>query len=154
MREFICTDTVRRALQRQAKALCVHTISILMTYKIAYVFGLIFAQKAVHFPLLLSPSIIHGTSSFQTFTGRLFQERRRSAANVSFVHTKSGSHGNERRITIITRFLVIQRNILADQLYELLCFFSGDFANISMFSTCRKKWWEMAQTKIGDTPVR
>ena len=71
-----------------------------------------------------SPCIIHGTSSFETIVGRLF-EGRRSA--------------------VIIRTLVVESNVFSDQYYELLCFGPCDFADLRhgwitrAFSPARRK---------------
>ena len=74
------------------------------------------------------PCITHGTSSFKTIVGLLF-EGRKSA--------------------VIVRTLVIESNIFSDQCYELLCFVLCDFADLRhgwithAFSPVRKnveKW--------------
>ena len=49
-------------------------------------------------------------------------------------------------MNVIIRTLGIQRNTFVDQFYELLSFFSGDFADLRHgFSIGRKKWLKMAQ---------
>ena len=62
---------IRQVVRHTAKALYVHTTGMLTAYAIAYVFGCIYTQRSEHFPPF-SPSISHGTSSFQIIVGYLF----------------------------------------------------------------------------------
>ena len=113
-----------------------------MAYGIVYVFGCVFTQNAVHFPLFFLPPLVMVPLHSKLLLDACFRQEEvllsfllyKLHKKRHFVWDTFPNVGNERRITVITRALVIQRNIFADQIYELLRFFFGGFTDLKIIS--------------------
>ena len=109
--ESICMDTDEHTAYSTASCkgfVCAHDWHV-MVYRTGNIFGCIYVNTELCTSVLFS-SISHGTSSFKTIAGHLFEGRGSDA--------------------VIIKTLVVESNIFSDQFYELLCFFLHDFADL------------------------
>ena len=94
-------------------------------------FGLYLHTDGCAFPSLFSPPSVMAPVHSKPLLDACFREEEVLLIFLLCKQHKISRQGNERWVAVITRPLVIQRNVFVDQFYELLCFFLGDFADLS-----------------------